>query len=157
LGYSHKPSGSIGTKGHGTKIYYKSNGIFVDTWKDGKHIHAETEVPPWETLKRGTVPTYKYDEDTINGKGTKIVVNGFEAKLAEFDSTDNLVKYILWYTVVGSFGQYFGSHRKMDVELKILSSPTSISIPFGFKFPEENTDLLKGSDNCCKIFGPQIR
>ncbi len=155
LGDSHKPYGSIGTKGHGTKIYYKSNGIFVDTWKDEKHISAETEVPPWKSLKGGIVPTYKYDEDTINGKGTKIVVKGFEAKQAEFSSIDELIKYILWYTVVGSFGQYFGSPRKMDVELKTLTSPTSISIPFGFKFPEENIELSKGSDNCCKIFGPQ--
>jgi len=35
LGDSHKPDGSIGTKGHGTKIYYKSKGIFVDPWKNG--------------------------------------------------------------------------------------------------------------------------
>ena len=34
LGDSNKPYGSIGTKGHGTKIYYKSSGIFVDTWKN---------------------------------------------------------------------------------------------------------------------------
>ncbi len=86
LGDSHKPYGSIGTKGHGTKIYYKSNGIIVDTWKNGKHIHAETEVPPWETLKKGIVPTYKYDEDTVDGKGTKIVVDGFEGKQSEFES-----------------------------------------------------------------------
>ena len=70
LGDSNKPYGSIGTKGHGTKIYYKSLGIVVDTWKNGKHIHAETELPPWESLKGGIVPTYKYDEDTIDGKNT---------------------------------------------------------------------------------------
>ena len=40
LGDSNKPYGSIGTKGHGTKIYYKSSGIAVDTWKNGKHIHT---------------------------------------------------------------------------------------------------------------------
>jgi len=31
LGDSHKPEGSIGTKGHGTKIYYKSSGLTADT------------------------------------------------------------------------------------------------------------------------------
>jgi len=155
LGDSHKSYGSIGTKGHGTKIYYKSNGIFIDTWKDGRHIHAETEVPPWETLKQCIVPTYKYDEDTIDGKGTKIVVDSFEAKQSEFSSTDDIVQYILWYTAVGSFGQYFGSPKKMDVNLKTLTSPTFISIPFGFRFPEENIVLSKGSDIYCKIFGPQ--
>ena len=88
LGDSHKSYGSIGTKGHGTKIYYKSSGIFVDTWKNGKRIHAETEVPPWESLKKGIVPTYKYDVDTSEGKGTKIIVDGFEGKQSDFESID---------------------------------------------------------------------
>jgi len=154
LGDSNKPYGSIGTKGHGTKIYYKSSGIAVDTWKNGKHVHAETELPPWESLKRGTVPTYRYDEDTIDGKGTKIVVQGFEGKKSDFESIDNLTQYILWYSVLGSFGQYFGISRKMDVELQTTGLFAPIQIPFGFKFPEEETDLSKGSDNYCKIFGP---
>ena len=155
LGDSHKPYGSIGTKGHGTKIYYKSNGIIVDTWKNGKHIHAESEVPPWETLQKGIVPTYKYDEDVTDGKGTKIIVDGFKGKQSEFESVDNLIQYIQWYTVIGSFGQYFGSPKKMDVELKPTNLSIPVSIPFGFKFPNENTDLSKGSDNYCKIFGPK--
>jgi len=159
LGYSNKPSGSIGTKGHGTKIYYKSSGIFVDTWKNEKHIRAESEVPPWETLKKGIVPTYRYDEDAADGKGTKIVVDGFEGKQSEFkfDSLETLAQYILWYTVVGSFGQYFGSPKRVDVELKPANSPipTPISIPFGFKFSDENLDLSNGSSKYCKIFGPK--
>jgi len=158
LGYSTKPYGSIGTKGHGTKIYYKSSGISVDTWKNGKHIRAETEVPPWETLRKGIVPTYRYDEDIADGKGTSIVVDGFEGRQAEFkfDSLETLAQYILWYTVVGSFGQYFGSPRKMDVELKPANSPIQapIPIPFGFRFPNEDIDLSKGSSKYCKIFGP---
>ncbi len=158
LGDSNKPYGSIGTKGHGTKIYYKSSGIFVDTWKNGKHIHAESEVPPWETLKKGIVPTYRYDEDVADGKGTKIVVDRFEGKQSEFkiDSFKTLAQYILWYTVVGSFGQYFGNPKRMDVELKPADSPipTPMSIPFGYKFPNENLDLVNGTSNYCKIFGP---
>ncbi len=159
LGYSTKPYGSIGTKGHGTKIYYKSSGVFVDTWKNGKHIRAESEVPPWQTLRKGIVPTYKYDEDIADGKGTTIVVDGFEGKQSDFrfDSLEKLVQYILWYTVVGSFGQYFGSPKRMDVELKPANSPipTPIAIPFGFKFPNEDIDLSKGSSKYCKIFGPK--
>lgn len=155
LGDSHKQYGSIGTKGHGTKVYYKSNGIVVDTWKNGKRVHAETEVPPWETLKKGIVPTYKYDEDTTDGKGTKIVVDGFEGKQSEFESTDKLIEYIQWYTIVGSFGHYFSSPRKMGIELKPINLAAPVSIPFGFKFPDENTDLTEGSDNFCKIFGPK--
>jgi len=155
LGDSHKPYGSIGTKGHGTKIYYKSQGITVNTWKDGKHIYAKTEVPPWEALKNGHVPTYCYDESEIAGKGTKIIIDGFEGKQSEFSSIDRLSEYILWFTVLGSFGQYFGSPKRMDLELKTTNQYSSISIPFGFKFPEENTDLTKGVENYCKIIGPK--
>ncbi len=155
LGDSHKVDGTIGTKGHGTKIYYKSDAIVFDTWKNGKHIHAETEVPPWETLKKGSVPTYRYDEDLTNGNGTKIIVNGFKGKQREFISSDELIQYILWYTVAGSFGHYFGIPRKMDIVLKPANLPTEIAIPFGFRFPQENTELSEGTDNYCKIFGPR--
>lgn len=154
LGDSHKPHGSIGTKGHGTKIYYKSSGIIVDTWKNGRHIHAESEVPPWETLKRGVIPTYKYDEDTVDGKGTRIIVDGFEGKQSEFQSVDELIPYIQWYTVVGSFAHYFGKPKRMDLELKSTGLSSPISIPFGFKLPDQNVDLSVGSNEYCKILGP---
>ncbi len=105
LGDSLKRQGSIGTKGHGKKIYYKSHGITVDTWKGGRHIHAETEVEPWVSLNHGIVPTYKYDvEDDPAGKGTRIRVDGFQAKQLEFKSLDKLTEYVQWYTVLGSFG-----------------------------------------------------
>src|SRR5436309_8867026 len=60
LGDSHKPLGSIGTKGHGTKIYYKSAGIQVVTYNGDSAILAQTEVPPWATLQKGLVPTSPY-------------------------------------------------------------------------------------------------
>ena len=156
LGDSHKSHGSIGSKGHGTKIYYKSKGITVDTWKDDKHIHAESEVPPWDTLQDGTVPTYRYtEEDDPKGVGTRILIDGFLAKQKEFKSLDSLIKYIQWYTVLGSFGQYFNEVRKMDVEIKPADSFTHVRVPFGFRFPDQQTDLEKGADNICKLIGPE--
>lgn len=155
LGDSIKPYGSIGTKGHGTKIFYRSEGIILDTWKNGKHIHAETEVPPWNTLKQGQVPTYRFDEDNSSGRGTRIVIEGFEAKQSEFDSIDRLEEYIRWYTVAGSFGHYFGDDRRMEVRIQPLSKPVPTSVYFGFRFPDEDTDLAHGSEGYCKLFGPQ--
>lgn len=115
LGDSYKPHGSIGSKGHGTKIYYKSHGIKVETWKSGKRIFAQTEVNPWETLNQGRVPSYGYDEsEDPTGKGTKIRVNGFQAKQSEFKSLDELAEYVRWYTILGSFGQYFGQAQSMS-------------------------------------------
>lgn len=156
LGDSYKPHGSIGSKGHGTKIYYKSEGIEVDTWKAGRHIHAETEVEPWDALNRGIVPTYQYEEtDDASGKGTKIRVNGFQAKQSDFKSLDKLTEYVQWYTVLGSYGNYFGSPRSMSLELKPADSYSSITIPYGFRFPDEQLDLSQGTENACKVFGPE--
>ena len=155
LGDSNKPQGSIGTKGHGTKIYYKSEGIIVDTWKGGQHLHAETEVPPWETLKNGVVPTYKHDKGDKEGHGTCIVVKGFEARKKDFSTSEDIIEYILWYTVVGSFGQYFNKDmRRMDVKLKPLNLPAPVTIEFGFNFPDEQLEVSKGTGTYCKIFGP---
>jgi hypothetical protein len=155
LGDSGKTEGSIGTKGHGTKIYYKSHGITVDTWKNEKHIHAHSEVDPWESLQRGVVPTFVYDEEADQkGSGTRIVVDGFEAKPSEFSSLEELIGYITWYTVAGSFGHAFGRERKMDVTLRPAGGGSAVTVPFGFHFPEESLDLESGSDGVCKIFGP---
>lgn len=156
LGDSYKKHGSIGSKGHGTKIYYKSLGITVHTWKNEKLIHAKTEMPPWDSLQNGIVPTYRYDEKYDNSdKGTKIYIDGFQAKQSEFSSLDQLTQYLQWYTVIGSFGQYFNNPRKMDVELKTTNSQSTVTLPYGFCFPDEQTDLQNGSNSICKIFGPK--
>ena len=156
LGDSLKPHDSIGSKGHGTKIYYKSQGITVDTWKDGKHIRAETEMPPWDTLKNGVVPTYRYVEnDDPDGEGTRILVDGFLAKQKEFKALDPLIEYIRWYTVLGSFGRYFDELRTMDVTITPASRYTPVGVPFGFRFPDEQINLDIGTDGVCKMIGPE--
>ena len=156
LGDSYKPHGSIGSKGHGTKIYYKSHGIGVETWKSGKRIVAQTEVNPWTTLNQGKVPSYGYEENADSSrKGTNIKIDGFQAKQSEFKSLDALTEYVRWYTVLGSFGEYFGDSKSMSLNLKPADTYSSITIPFGFKFPDEQLDLSNGTENACKIFGPK--
>src|SRR5437867_1153418 len=101
LGDSHKPVGSIGTKGHGTKIYYKSEGIAIETHKNGHTIKAETEVPPWECLKQGIIPTYRGTvlPNTSGARGTTIRVTGFEAKHSDFADYKAVTRYIRWSTI----------------------------------------------------------
>ena len=157
LGDSLKPHGSIGSKGHGTKIYYKSQGITVDTWQNEKHIRAETEMPPWDTLQKGIVPTYGYAEkDDPSGTGTRILVDGFLAKQKEFKTLDPLIEYIRWYTVLGSFGHYFGEARTMDVTITPANRYTPVGVSFGFRFPDEQTNFDMGTDGICKIIGPEL-
>ena len=155
LGDSGKPYGSIGSKGHGTKIYYKSLGINLETWKNGTKTTARTDEPPWDALQRGIVPTYSLDDTKDqSGKGTQIRIDGFQAKQKDFSSLSELVDYIRWYTVTGSFGNYFNSPRRMDVQLKSLDISSPITVEYGFKFPVEQIDLTKGTAAVCKLFGP---
>lgn len=156
LGDSAKKEGSVGSKGHGTKIYYRSHGVSVDTWKNGKHITAKIEVDPWESLRRGHVPTFCYEEsDDTKGRGTRIVVDGFEAKQSDFSNIDELLKYISWYTIAGSVGPYFDLDRKMQIKLRPASGGNVVSVEFGFQFPQENTDLATGTSGICKMLGPE--
>ena len=153
LGDSYKGSNQIGSKGHGTKIFYKSSGIRVETHKNGQHITAATESDPWQSLRSGKVPTYYIDEMEGDGKGTLIKVDGFEAKQKEFSDLSELINYIKWYTVAGSFGHYFDSIRQFEIELKPIGQ-LPVSIPYGFSFPDEQGDLDQGTETICKIFGP---
>lgn len=154
LGDSYKGPNQIGSKGHGTKIYYKSSGINIETYKSGKFIKAFTESDPWQSLKAGRVPTYCIDEDEAAGRGTIIKVDGFEAKHREFTDLAELINYIKWYTVAGSFGHYFDNSRQFHIELKPIGH-TPVTIPYGFSFPDEQTDLALRTETVCKVFGPE--
>ncbi len=43
----------------------------------------------------------------------------------------------------------------MDLELTPADSYTPVTIQFGFRFPHEQTDLAEGTENACKLFGPE--
>ena len=131
----------------------ESHGIGVETWKSGKRIVAQTEVNPWTTLNQGKVPSYGYEENADSSrKGTNIKIDGFQAKQSEFKSLDALTEYVRWYTVLVSFGKYFGDSKSMSLNLKPADTYFSITIPFGFKFPDEQLDLSNGTENACKFF-----
>ncbi|MEQ1519103.1 MAG: ATP-binding protein, partial [Usitatibacteraceae bacterium] len=144
LGDSYKGPNQIGSKGHGTKIFYKSSGIHLETFKNGKVIKAYTESDPWQSLRAGKVPTYCIDERDGSGKGTLIKVDGFEAKHKEFSELSELINYIKWYTVAGSFGHYFASDRQFEVELKPIGQ-LPVTVPYGFSFPDIQDDLQQGT------------
>lgn len=157
LGDSNKSTGSIGTKGHGTKIYYKSNGIFLMTHNNGTITMAKTDVEPWKTLCNGIVPTYSIESNLTDSKekGTTITVFDFIAKPSDFSSIDVLQRYITWSTVLGSFGHYFGVSRNMKLHLSTTTSPSAVTIEGGFRFPDDNLDLTDGTFSACKIYGPK--
>lgn len=158
LGFSGKPKSCIGTKGHGTKIYYLSDGIQLETISNGKKIIAETEKPPYETLNLGKVPTYCYQflEEPSAKNGTKIIISRFIARPRDFQKIDdNIIPYIKWFTIGGSFEHYFNPNaKKIDIIVNNIQTSERGSTDNWFKFPEENVTADK-SAKLCKIFLPE--
>lgn len=158
LGFSEKPKGCIGTKGHGTKIYYRSDGIFLETISNGKKIVAGTEAPPYETLNLGKVPTYWYEfAENFTGKhGTKIIVTRFNSRPRDFQKVnDECIPYIKWYTIGGSFEYYFNPNaKKLSISVHNNWTRERNSIDNWFKFPSENL-TADNSTKLCKIFPPE--
>jgi len=86
LGDSLKTPSTIGSKGFGTKIYYRSQKIEVVTVSrraDGERKKIEVVChQPWETLQRGNLPIFKgSEEDTNDQTGTTIRIWGFKIDL----------------------------------------------------------------------------
>jgi Histidine kinase-, DNA gyrase B-, and HSP90-like ATPase len=155
LGDSHKPAGSIGTKGHGTKIYYKSEGIGILTHKDGNTITAETEVAPWESLKRGIIPTYRFkiSPNTAGARGTTIRVFGFDATHSEFESLNEVTQYVRWSTIGGSLQRAMVGHaRKMTINLKLPGMAGKVTLANDFELPDERPEITKGTSSIVKAF-----
>ena len=158
LGFSEKPRGCIGTKGHGTKIYYRSDGIFLETTSDGKKIVAETETAPYETLNLGKVPTYWYEfvEDFSGKHETKIEVTRFNSRPRDFQHVnDEIIPYIKWYTIGGSFEHYFNPNaKKLSISVNNNWTRERNTVDNWFKFPNENL-TADNSTKLCKIFPPE--
>ncbi len=153
LGDSHKPPGSIGTKGHGTKIYYKSAGIEVVTYHGDSAIHARTDVPPWETLQKGIVPTYTYKvgPNSPRQRGTTIHVNEFDAPHSEFEDFNTVAGYLQWHSICGSLASALGSQtREMAVSMRLPGGAPAFTLKNRFNIPPEKSDLSKGTSDTCK-------
>ncbi|MDG6913328.1 MAG: ATP-binding protein [Nitrososphaerota archaeon] len=157
LGDSHKPAGSIGTKGHGTKIYYKGSGVKVTTHRNGERIEA-TMKAPWESLQGGVVPQYDYIlySDGAPGRGTKIHVEEFDAKPSEFEDMNMVLGYLKWNTVCGSLSKLFGRNpRNVSVTLRLPGAPSPILTSTEFDMPTTQEDLSKGTQDILKHFPPR--
>ena len=115
LGFSHKKFNKIGEKGLGTKIFYKSKYIYIETSnKNGKSYSASMKNP-WETLEQGEVPKYEIKEhkDSFT-KGTRIEIKGYKVDNPEqFFNIESIKDYIQWFTIGGSFRNIFANNIKV--------------------------------------------
>jgi hypothetical protein len=158
LGNSLKAD-SIGYKGHGTKIFYKSDRIEVTTVSDGKSYRAVMEKP-WEKLNRKELPQYDLTETSVRSgnPGTKIKITnfrsgkGFSADELTYNKIHN---YLKWKTIAGSLAHEFGENqREMEISINIdariddtrdkLVSPNRLELPEEQKEPDDGRFPAEG-------------
>lgn len=131
LGYSsrlqfdqlgNKTSDSIGEKGHGTKIYYNSRKVILETIKDGIKIEATLDNPMQKLRSQNDVmPEVEYNiSNATDANGTTITVYGYNSNIQAGFSHNEIVDYIYWFTKYGSFESQLPSFTKKLLNLKVM-------------------------------------
>ncbi|QGX96308.1 ATP-binding protein [Haloplanus rallus] len=164
LGNSNKDD-AIGYKGHGTKIYYKSDKIRVETVKDGTRIESIMDQP-WAKLNNRELPRYSIDTaDVDEPSRTRIEVHGFRAGQG-FDpqqlTYNKIEHYIKWKTIGGSTAWYFNDDfHEMDINVELSPMIDDTRDPIEtdnrLKFPAENQDPEGEfvAEEMCKHYPPR--
>lgn len=138
----------VGEKGHGTKIYLRSEKVIVQTQSIDGAFESICENP-LRSLSSRTIhkPLLRQIDNIFDeGKtGTIIKVIGYnDNERASF--IQEIVKdYIQWFTKAGSIELIFG-HRKNEnfkVLLKCIGTSEYEEVQFGHVFPKEQSDIEK--------------
>lgn len=179
LGDSRKDNRNIGEKGLGTKIFFKSKKIIVETQKNNsKRLIAEMR-DPWHFLNNNELPIYTVkSEDSIIGKdGTKIIIEGYLVDNPErYYNLETIKDYVLWFTAGGSFKNIFATYSELNYYVKnmqvaprifindrIIDIKEEIAGAHQFFPPQENPSIdnnekiYRRSVNYCRHFGPYHR
>lgn len=143
---------AIGEKGHGTKIYFNSRRIEVETVKDAKLINAFL-AKPRKNLRQGKLPGVEYKVDpTESPHGTKVIIRGYNDNNQEEFSHEELRDYIYWFTRFGSFEKEIDIKKYEDVVIHLSGlgweEEEGEPLKFGHPFPVVKTSIreLKSSD-----------
>jgi hypothetical protein len=136
---------SIGEKGHGTKVYFNSSHIEVNTSRGNIAYNAKMDAP-YRKLHDRKIPKVEVDEDeTTEASGTEIIIKGYNNNERKKFTHNILKDYILWFTKVGSFENIFYPQRynNFTLYLKGLDVEEEEPIEFGHPFPAESRDIQK--------------
>lgn len=178
LGFSDKSSDKIGEKGIGTKTFYKSESIHLETQnKDGKLLIANM-IKPWEKLQSNEIPSYEVEEYQGNEKiGTKIIITSYKVDNPErFFNLESIKDYIQWFTIGGSFRNIFANKINIKQQINNIDIVPQIIIDdkindkyeiipgiHQFEEPNENISLKDRKGSQCRskdyarTFGPYTR
>ncbi|MFD1646890.1 ATP-binding protein [Haloarchaeobius litoreus] len=163
LGNSRKTD-SIGYKGHGTKIFYKSDRIEVTTVHDGTSYRAEMDEP-WEKLNNEVLPEYELTKTDVRSgnPGTKIKItnfrsgHGFDAESLTYNKINH---YLKWKTIAGSTAHYFDDdQREMEISVvlddEIDDTQDGLVTDNRLTFPDEQLDpddSMYPAERMCKHY-----
>ncbi len=150
LGYSpsRERKDAIGEKGHGTKIYLRSEQVRVRSLSTEGGYLSECERPlralsqkKLHQPKLKPIDKFLPDANT----GTEIRIVGYNDNERSRFVRDIVKDYLLWFTKVGSIERVFeiDTYRNFKVHLKCLDQDSFEEIGFGHPFPGESSDINK--------------
>ena len=166
LGFTEKPElpgrPSIGFKGHGTKIYYQSQAIWIATRQaNGEFIvaHVEDARESVFSQKLPVPRVWKLDEAkrvAIEQKLSEPKHQGTFIRLIDFTPDSSRVidefqqkpieNYLRWFTVFGSF-EHIVHNEKAASPICLMLQGTDLDSPsvveFGHKWPADDRTTLK--------------
>lgn len=158
---------SIGYKGHGTKIFYKSDRIEVNTATGGTALHATMERP-WEKLNNGILPEYEVTEQETRPENnrTRIKIKGFKSGRGFEPSSltyNKIEHYLKWKTLAGSTAHFFADDfQELEITVRlgdeIDDSRDELVTNNKLEFPEEQLEPGDGQfpeARMCKHYEPR--
>lgn len=150
----------IGEKGHGTKIYFKSQKVVVETSNGSVRRTAEMDQP-MRTLYDRKIPTVQVKTFfERSDPGTKITIFGYNNNRRSQFTHDNIRDYIKWFTRAGSIQWVFNleAEEPIRIFLKGLGSDEFEELDTRHDFGEESSSmqalfneyLVKAPDYYCR-------
>lgn len=140
---SKSDNSKIGEKGHGTKIYLRSDRIVVQTSNGNQAFESICEAA-FGSLNSGKMhdPIVREVSDLYQ-KGTYIRLEGYNQNEMGQYTQDIIKDYLYWKTKLGSFETELEGKEKVNfkVFLKALDVEEYEILEFGHIFAEENTNI----------------
>jgi hypothetical protein len=134
----------IGEKGHGTKIFLRSERVSVRTQNENDAFESVCEYPLAALAQKELhKPKLRKIEKFRETPGTEIQVVGYNDNERSKFVQSNTKDYILWFTKLGSVERIFGVDTLKDFQLRLkcLDEDEYETISFGHVFPPENSNI----------------
>lgn len=137
---------AIGEKGHGTKVYFNSASIEVETVKNNILLIGKM-VDPIKKLHKREIPkvNVQKDDSEKSKSYSKIKIIGYNNNRMDRFTHEQLKDYIQWFTKFASFEKFFGIDENKDkrIFLKGLNKNIEEEVIFGHPFPKESKSVDK--------------